>query len=482
MAVATTVILTVLILYLIVLIALSYLARLRTGRGVEEFYIGGRRISGFIMAMTYAATTYSVFMMVGLVGLTYAHGVGALGFELTYLMSTLVLLAFFGPMFWVLGRRKGYVTPGQLYSDRFGSRAVGATMAIISALFLVPYMAIQAIGSAYLLETLSGIPYVWGVTLIVIIMLLTSLIGGFRGVAWTDTLQGLVMLFSSTALIFFVFSLIGGVAGLTTLEKTFPQLTTVPGDGFFSLPMFISLTLPWAFFALTNPQVSQRLFAPKDREAFKLMIFGFFAFGFLYTIFSVVLGLQVRVLEPSLKNPDMAMPILLENYVPLALSIPVLVGIISAGITTVNSIMLSLASLIGRDVALGKWDEKRIGYAVMMIEAFVVWLFALAKPGLISLLAVMASACLLSQLPTMVLGLLWKKGSASAAVSSMILGSAVTAALYALKLKPLGLGPAVFGFAVSLIVYLAISTASKAEREDYLRDLRGWLREEGFLS
>lgn len=472
----------ILILYLLVLIALSYLAKLRTGKGVEEYYIGGRRMSGFVMAMTYAATTYSVFMMVGLVGLTYAHGVGALGFELTYLMSTLVLLALFGPIFWVLGRRKGYVTPGQLYSDRFGNKLVGATMALLSALFLVPYMAIQAMGSAYLLETLSGIPYLWGVTLIVGIMLITSLIGGFRGVAWTDTLQGLIMLFSSTALVFFAFSLIGWFSGLASLEKTFPQLTTVPGDGFFSLPMFISLTLPWAFFALTNPQVSQRLFAPKDREAFKLMIFGFFVFGFIYTIFSVVLGLQVRVLEPSLKNPDMAMPILLGNYVPLALSIPVLIGIISAGITTTNSIMLSLASLIGRDVALGKWNEEHVGYAVMVVEALVVWLFALARPGLISLLAVMASACLLSQLPTMVLGLLWRKGSASAAVFSMILGSTVTVALYVLKLKPFGLGPAVFGFAVSLVVYLAISLASKTEKEGYLRELHGWLREEGFLS
>lgn len=478
----TVAILGILILYLVVLVALSYLARLRTGKGIEEFYIGGRRMSGFIMAMTYAATTYSVFMMVGLVGLTYAHGVGALGFELTYLMSTLILLALFGPMFWVLGRRRGYVTPSQLYSDRFDSKAVGATMAILSALFLIPYMAIQAIGSAYLLETLSHIPYLWGVTFIVGIMLLTSLIGGFRGVAWTDTLQGLIMLFSSTALVFFVFSLIGGLPGFLSLEKTSPQLTTVPGDGFFSLPMFISLTLPWAFFALTNPQVSQRLFAPKDKRAFRLMIFGFFAFGFLYTIFSVILGLQARVLEPSLQNPDMAMPVLLEDYVPLALSIPVLIGIISAGITTVNSIMLSLASLIGRDVTLGKWDEKRVGYAVMTIEAFVVWLFALAKPGLISLLAVMASACLLSQLPTMVLGLLWKRGSAPAAVSSMILGSAVTVALYILKLKPLGLGPAVFGFGVSLLTYVILSLASRMEKEDFLRELSTWLREEGFLS
>ncbi|MFW6137616.1 MAG: sodium:solute symporter family transporter, partial [Spirochaetota bacterium] len=56
-------------------------ARKGLGKGAEEFFIGGRRIRGFISGMTYAATTYSAFMLVGLVGLTYQSGVGALGFE-----------------------------------------------------------------------------------------------------------------------------------------------------------------------------------------------------------------------------------------------------------------------------------------------------------------------------------------------------------------------------------------------------------------
>lgn len=471
----------IIVTYLATMVVLAYLARSKSYKGVEEFYIGGRRMPGFGMAMTYAATTYSVFMMVGLVGLTYAHGVGALGFELTYLMSTVVILAFFGPMIWALGRKRGYITIGQLYSDRFGSRAVGATMAILCTIFLVPYMALQAIGSAYLLETLSGIPYFWGMTFIVATMFLTSLVGGFRGIVITDIIQGLVMLFSSVALVIFLFSLIGGPLGLLELEKTFPKITTVPGDGFFSLPTFISLTLPWAFFALTNPQVSQKIFSPKDRRAFRAMIFGFFIFGFFYTILSILVGLEARLLEPSLQNPDMATPILLKKYVPLPLSILVILGIISAGVTTVNSIMLSLASLIDRDVLRGRHERVWVGCAIVTIEAILVWFFSLAKHGLISLLAVMSSACLLSQVPIIVLGLLWRRGSALAAVSSMVAGSVITAVLYMSNFALMGLGPAVFGLIASLLIYVILALTSKASRDDFIEELNACLREEGFL-
>lgn len=55
--------------------ALSHLARRRMGYGIEEYFLANRRLGGFISAMTYSATTYSAFMMVGLVGLTYTSGV-----------------------------------------------------------------------------------------------------------------------------------------------------------------------------------------------------------------------------------------------------------------------------------------------------------------------------------------------------------------------------------------------------------------------
>jgi SSS family solute:Na+ symporter len=478
-----------LVLYLIVLLLIVAYARKRSGKGLEEFYIGGRKITGFVAAMTYSATTYSVFMMVGLVGLTYAYGVGALGFELTYLMATLILLTLFAPRYWLLGKKKGYMTPAQLFSDRYENRYVGATMTLLSFVFLIPYMAIQAMGSAYLLEAMSGgkIPYFYGVTFVVVIMAISTFWGGFRGVAWTDAVQGIIMLASSLTLILYIFSVIGGFDVFAAkLEAEHSLLLSVPGKGFFNFYTFLTLTLPWAFFAITNPQVSQRLLIPKSRTSMKGMIVGFFIFGFLYTLISVMAGLQARALGIEVKAADKAMPMILQLFTPSPLALVVLIGIVSAGITTVNSIMLSLASLGGRDLyhAFSKKPseskEQLIGYLIIGLEAIAVWLFALGKFGLISLLAVMASAGLLVQVPTIVGGLFWKRGTAIGALSSMIIGALVTAYLYLLGMKPLG--PPVWAFPISVALYIILSVVTKPPEKasTFLKELSRWMKEEGF--
>ena len=73
------------IVYLIAGLAVAFLSRGKTtnGAGVDMsgYFLGNRQMKGFVSALSYSATTYSAFMMVGLAGLTYAGGVGAFGFE-----------------------------------------------------------------------------------------------------------------------------------------------------------------------------------------------------------------------------------------------------------------------------------------------------------------------------------------------------------------------------------------------------------------
>jgi len=126
--------------YIVLGLAIAMMARRQLGVGVSEFFLANRRVGGFVSALTYSATTYSAFMMIGLAGLTYFSGVGALGFELTYLCG-MFMMVFFLPRFWLVGQKYGYISPGELLSDRYQSKAVGATATILSLIFLVPYAA-----------------------------------------------------------------------------------------------------------------------------------------------------------------------------------------------------------------------------------------------------------------------------------------------------------------------------------------------------
>ena len=176
-------------------IGVAVLAKRQLDQGMNEFFLANRQLGGFVSAMTYAATTYSAFMMVGLAGLTYKMGVGALGFELTYLCG-LVLVVLFGPRFWLVGRRFDYLTHAQLLADRYENRAVGIVAAFLCLIFLIPYAAIQLMGIGYLVSVISkgSISLIVAMILATLIAVIWSYIAGLRSVAWTDALQARFML------------------------------------------------------------------------------------------------------------------------------------------------------------------------------------------------------------------------------------------------------------------------------------------------
>src|SRR5699024_9983606 len=124
-----------------------------------------------------------------------------------------------------------------------------------------------------------------------------------------------------------------------------------PGPGLFSFTTFLGLTLPWFFFSLSNPQVSQRLFMPRSPKALRHMLIGFLVFGFIYTLVSLLWGFSARVAMPGLDNSDLATPRLRDcHYVAPLLGEIVLIVILAAAVSTIDSIMLTLASMVSRDV------------------------------------------------------------------------------------------------------------------------------------
>ena len=436
--------------------------------------------------MTYAATTYSAFMMVGLAGLTYKMGVGALGFELTYLCG-LVLVVFFGPRFWLVGRRFDYLTHAQLLADRYENRAVGIVAALLCLIFLIPYAAIQLMGIGYLVSVVSkgAISLVAAMILATLIAIVWSNIAGLRSVAWTDALQALIMLVTSIWVLYLVVNKGFGNfnAFFQQMEKQIPDL--LAGAGLFKFNVFFGLALPWLFFPLSNPQVSQRLFVPKSVTAFKQMIGGFLIFGFIYTLVSIFWGFSARLLVPGLTDADLATPSLLAlPIIPGIIVVIVMVGILSAAISTIDSILLSLSSMCARDivknglnVGISEKSELIFGKLIIPLLAVIFFLFAfwaVGKSGfafMIAPLSAAASAGLLMAVPSIIGAFFWKRATAAGALSSMIGGALIVLFLQLTGYKPLGMWPGVWGLIVCLILYVTISLLTVApirKAEDFI--------------
>ena len=462
-------------------------ARRRMGAGASEFFIGGRRMQGFVSGMTYAATTYSAFMLVGLVGLTYRSGVGALGFEMTYLIFTVMFLVVFGPRFWLVGNRFEHITPPELLANRYESKSVAVVAATISFVMLIPYSSVQLMGAGFLVEGLSGgqIPFMAGVLVMALLSGFSAWWAGMRSVAWTDAFQAVTMLVTSIiALVFVAFQFFGSPGEfLTTVSENNPELLTFNWDP----QLFIGLTLPWAFFALTNPQVSQRMYVPDRIVSLKRMIVYFAAFGFLYTIISTLFGYQAAVLLPGLENPDEAMPTLLTQ-VPTLLGLIIFIGIFAAATSTLGSIILTLSSLFVRDVVkhikpdVPERSERLLGRVAMLVLLVACIVFAWFRPGLITVISSMASGGLLVMAPAIIGAFFWRRGTAAGAVISMAVGGIITAVMYLGNIYPLGWWPSVWGAGITTVLFVAVSlfTAPPRGADEFIDWLNAELETKGF--
>ncbi|MDX8047451.1 sodium:solute symporter family protein [Gracilibacillus sp. S3-1-1] len=471
---STTVVWSAISIYIVIAMIVAFLSRNGKQQSMTGYFLGERKLNGFVSALSYSATTYSAFMLIGLAGLTYSGGVGALGFEIIYFMG-ISLVALFGPRFWLVGNKYGYVTPSEMLGDRYQHKGVAIVSAIASCLFLIPYSAVQLTGIGYLLQgvTNDAVPFTTGVVIATVLALVFSYIAGIRSVAWTDSLQSLMMIITSTIVVILIIQSLGGISGFfESIETNKPQALTVPGNGFFDFWTFLGLTIPWFFFSISNPQVSQRLFMPASLKSMRHMLLGFLIFGFIYTLVSVIWGFSASILFPDLENADLATPMLLSSdVVPPILGVIVMVGIMAAAISTIDSILLTLSSLFSRDVyrhaKKDAPDSKQlfVGKIVIPVIAVLAFFFAQLQLDLIAVLSVASSAGLIVIVPAIVGTFFWKRGTASGVIVSVVISSIIVIYIEATGGLLLGLKSGIWGIIVATLIFILVSLVTKAPKQ-----------------
>ena len=424
-----------LITYIVIGTLIALVSRKFGVKTTAEYFVAGYRLSGFLASMTYAATTYSAFMMIGLVGFAYMTGVGSLGFELAYLLSTVSLLAMLAPRVWLEARRRGWVSPSEMLSDIYGMPLLGMVIAAIYLIALIPYISAQIIGIGSIFEGI-GSSYTLGVIVATLLVFLWIVIAGIWSVASTDAYQGLWMITAGLAYIVWLVAFL-----LPTKGIDFNVVSNVLGRSgylgikpFWSIQTFLAFTLPWLFFAVTNPQVVQRIYMPANEKALKRLIQYFAIYGFIYTIIVVLVGLIARsltelgILAP-IKNKDLVTPKLLLMANPILASF-VYVSIVAAAISTANSITLSVASSFVRDFyekRVGRYEGRKsilLSNTIVAILVIVSAIVAYFRPGFVVEMSVLSSVILLPLAPVTIAGWICRrvKGGGVWALISILVG------------------------------------------------------------
>lgn len=445
---------------------------------VADYYLGGRSVGGMVAGLSYAATTYSAFMLVVLTGLTYAGGIGALGFELIY-FAGLGLLVIFAPRFWLVAKRWGFISPAEMVGARYGDRNVARLMAAVSLVFLLPYCTTQMAGIGLLLSGVTG----GGITLFqavatgAVLAMFWALLAGLRSVAWTDAALSAVMFVSGILAVGFAISALGGVGSfLETARTDHGPWLDVPGPGLWSLGTFLALSFPWFFFVLSNPQVSQRLFILQDFAAMRRMILWVLGFGFVFTLIAVIWGFAALQLQPDLEASSMATPALLTSgAIPVWVALLLILGILSAAISTLDSIALTVGAMVARDFIRRERnpsDRRQImaGRIVMVIVVLFASYFALEQAAIVEQLAALSAAGLLVTVPPIIGAFFWRRGTAAGAMAGMLGGGALAfwmAIIQGVSVFNWVLPFTVAAISVALFVGISLITRPREEALDF---------------
>jgi SSS family solute:Na+ symporter len=180
--------------YLAVVVYIGVFAfrRARGREQVEDYFLADRSLGPFVFLMSLFGTNMTAFAILGSSG--HAFGNGIVTYGLMASSSALVIpltLFLIGTRVWALGKRHGFITPVQLFRDRWQTSHVGTLIFAVQAALLVPYVIIGVMGGGSTLQAVSGgrVPYWLGGALVAVVVMSYVFFGGMRGTAWVNTLQ-----------------------------------------------------------------------------------------------------------------------------------------------------------------------------------------------------------------------------------------------------------------------------------------------------
>jgi sodium/pantothenate symporter len=419
--------------FLILIFLIGY-RTYRRSRGKEfekEWFTASRGVTGFSLAMMFAATYLSASSFVGGPGAAYNFGFGWVLLAATQVPMVLFTLSILGKRFATIAKKANVVTVVDFLKARYKSKAVGLISAFSIVVFLFSAIMAQFIGGATLFQTITGLPYVFGLIFFAITILFYVLLGGIRGVAAVDTLFGIVMLVSSLALFFFPILKAGGIEPIIgTLVETDPGLITPFGPDNVLHPLWISTYFVLVGFATIGlPHVSIHGLVYKDTKSLhRGIVIGTIITGWMLISLHTV-GVFARYFLPAIERSDLALPTLVMEIFPQWVGGIILMSILAAALGTIDTQLIITTGAIIKDIpsSLGlnidERNQKKLVYLACGLIVILALILTINPPDLLIWLNLFAFGGLEATffLP-FIFGMFWKRANDYGALSSMISG------------------------------------------------------------
>jgi sodium/pantothenate symporter len=466
-------------IFLVVAVAMSVVIRQRRlahakGKDFEsEYYIGSRSLGGFVLALTTVATYGSVSSFVGGPGQAWSIGWGWVYMACVQVTALILLYGLVGKKLALVSRKIDAITIVDVIRHRYQSNALAILSSCIIIVFFVATMIAQFVGGAKIFEAVTGYSYTTGMILFGLTAIIFTTIGGFRGVAFTDVLCGIMMIVGLVVLAAGILYAGGGYENImATIQANHPEMMEPLSGGDMPLTLYFTQWLLVGIFTFCLPQSAVRCIGAKNvKSMHRAMIIGTVVIGFMMIVSTSLGVLSAGILTQDLSSyggsVDNIIPLAIVNTLGPVLAGVAIIGPIAASISTVSSLLIVCTSSLVRDIFghIGKAPNeaprqpKNAAFAsqlITLVIGIIVFVLSLVPPSVIWKINMFAFGGLETAFCwVLVMGLFWKRANKVGALLSMAGGALAYCVCMYFGIKFFGMHQIVIGIVVALVLMIA---------------------------
>jgi len=465
-------------LYLGSLIFIGFWGKLKQKENsLSDFYLDGRNMGLFVLFLTLYATQYSGNTLIGYAGKAYREGYTVL-VSVTFMMSVIGGYLLFAPRLYRLPRKFKFITVGDYIQHRYNSRTltVIAVFLLIFALGNFILTNLKAMGHIVEASTGGQVPFIYGVLALSLIMVIYETLGGLRSVAWTDVIQGIILLLGCALIFIAIEYQYGGLSTTAEYYINNREQAWAPPT-WEEKRVWLSTLLIVIFGISIYPQAIQRIYAAKSERTLKRSLQIMVFMPLVTTFFIVVIGIVGSTQIPGLdKNGSEEIILYLLNDISdkvLGIEYVIILFVtaaVAAIMSTVDSALLAISSLFTQDLYrilrpnssqrhltfMGKF----FSWLIMGVMAY----FAINLPQTIWRLMEIKLEILCQVAPALILGLNITSLKKEAVLSGLVVGVGFAIGLMAASWeglipndRPWGFHAGLWGLTANLITIIIFS-------------------------
>ena len=453
-------------LYLFSLIGVGLLGHYsKKEDSLGDFYLAGRGMGGMVLFLTLYATQYSGNTMIGFSGRAYRQGFTAL-VTVTFMCAIIGLYSIYAPKLHELSKKYNFITVGDFIYHRFQSIHLTIAITVISIIALGNYILTNLKAIGFIVEGATGgqISFVNAIIILSLIMVVYETLGGMRSVAWTDMIQGVLLLFGVIVIFFIIYNQYGGFYAISSQLK-------LSNANFWQPPswdekrLWLSTILVVAIGVSVYPHAIQRIYSAKNsltlRRSLQVMVLMPFVTTFFMVLVGIVGASQIQGLDRSASEQiSILLLVDLAEKIPNIswLIVMFLAATIAAIMSTVDSALLAISSSVTQDI-YHKINPEHSQKKLLLFGKFISWmimlvavLMAINLPQTIWQLFQIKLELLCQIAPAIFLGIHMKSVTSKSILMGIYIGTFVALGImignwlgFNVPIKPLGMHAGLWG-------------------------------------